>query len=692
MINITNITRQILLASVAVMAATGEASAHAPIAVITQAGLPYFASPQAVNSKPLGQFAFHTHVCITGKVYTWNRLQFLQYVLPSGELVYTLARKGIIARDPAGNKSCRSKVASTALTASIPPPVQRAPQTAPNYVAPPTMAASSGTSAQSPEQPPSEANQAKSNVGGTGADARTLEDGLAAEKRGDWKAAFLLLEPLAKHGNADAQTQIGFMYETGRGVWHGRVVNGVAFPDRFDVQDGTVALVWYRKAADQGNAQAEVGLGRVLKHALGPNPAAYAAAMTWFRKAADQGNAEGQFQLGYMYYEGKGGIPQDLAEAMKWFRKAADQGNADAQEKLAQLDNQAEKLAQLNNQAKANVGGTGADAGALEAGLAAEERGDWKAALMLLKPLAEQGNPRAQVRLGAMYYNGEGVPKDYAEAMTWFRKAADQGNSDGQNNVGAMYDNGEGVPKDYVEAIKWYRKSASQGNANAQFRLGVLLEDALDNKSLASLGGEIFDRLLSSKQDISLEEQHYAEVMEWFRKSADQGNMEGQNELGRLYYEGRMGVPKDYAEALKWYRKSADQGYAAGQYNIGLMYEAGDGVPRDYAEALKWYKKAADQGDVEAQKSFALLTKYRPMLEAKKDVADTVCYPSRCTDSYCVPYGQVENVHDDKIEVRVHVQENGTWISTGLFSGTTIPGQAHDQLNWINYNDVIKCE
>jgi hypothetical protein len=113
------------------MAATGEASASAPIAVITQAGLPYFASPQAVNSKPLGQFAFNTHVCITGKVYTWNRRQFLQYVLPSGELVYTLAAKGIIARDPAGNESCRSKVASTTLPANIPPPVQRAPQTAP---------------------------------------------------------------------------------------------------------------------------------------------------------------------------------------------------------------------------------------------------------------------------------------------------------------------------------------------------------------------------------------------------------------------------------------------------------------------------------------------------------------------------------------------------------------------------------
>ena len=158
MINITSITRQMLWAFVAVMAATGEASAQAPVAMITQTGLPYFASPQAVNSKPLGQFALHTHVCLTGKTYTWNRLQFFQYVLPSGELVYTLAGKGIFARDPAGDKSCMSQVASTTLPANVPPPVQRAPQPAPNYVAPPTMAAS----AQSPEQLPSEATQARS--------------------------------------------------------------------------------------------------------------------------------------------------------------------------------------------------------------------------------------------------------------------------------------------------------------------------------------------------------------------------------------------------------------------------------------------------------------------------------------------------------------------------------------------------
>ena len=73
-----------------------------------------------------------------------------------------------------------------------------------------------------------------------------------------------------------------------------------------------------------------------------------------------------------------------------------------------------------------------------------------------------------------MYYKGEGVPKNYSEAMKWYRKAADQGNAEAQFNLGVMYDQGEGVPKNYTEAMQWYRKAADQGDANAQYNLGIM--------------------------------------------------------------------------------------------------------------------------------------------------------------------------------------------------------------------------
>ncbi len=78
-------------------------------------------------------------------------------------------------------------------------------------------------------------------------------------------------------------------------------------------------------------------------------------------------------------------------------------------------------------------------------GVAAFNRGDYATALREFRPLAEQGNARAQYNLGVMYENGRGVPQDYAKALQWYRKAAEQGVALAQNNLGVMYRKGRGV-------------------------------------------------------------------------------------------------------------------------------------------------------------------------------------------------------------------------------------------------------
>ena len=87
---------------------------------------------------------------------------------------------------------------------------------------------------------------------------------------------------------------------------------------------------------------------------------------------------------------------------------------------------------------------------------AAFNRGDYKSAVRLLRPLAEQGDAEAQYNLGVMYDQGYGVPQDYAEAMKWYRKAAEQGDAEAQHSLGYMYRNGLGVPQDYVLAHMWH--------------------------------------------------------------------------------------------------------------------------------------------------------------------------------------------------------------------------------------------
>ena len=63
-----------------------------------------------------------------------------------------------------------------------------------------------------------------------------------------------------------------------------------------------------------------------------------------------------------------------------------------------------------------------------------------------------------------MYANGEGVLKDYKEAVKLYRKAAEQGNVTAQSNLGVMYDNGQGVLKDYVKAYAWFNVSSANGS------------------------------------------------------------------------------------------------------------------------------------------------------------------------------------------------------------------------------------
>ena len=62
-----------------------------------------------------------------------------------------------------------------------------------------------------------------------------------------------------------------------------------------------------------------------------------------------------------------------------------------------------------------------------------------------------------------MYFSGEGVSQDNAEALKWFQLAADQGRADAQGYLGLMYANGQGVSADYVLAYMWFDLASNQG-------------------------------------------------------------------------------------------------------------------------------------------------------------------------------------------------------------------------------------
>jgi TPR repeat protein len=83
-------------------------------------------------------------------------------------------------------------------------------------------------------------------------DAESFERGVAAYYRHDYATVFRELRPLADQGNANAQHDLGVMYEYGLGV----------------PEDGARAARWYRKAAEQGVAEAQNHLGAMYHEGL----------------------------------------------------------------------------------------------------------------------------------------------------------------------------------------------------------------------------------------------------------------------------------------------------------------------------------------------------------------------------------------------------------------------------------------
>jgi len=160
---------------------------------------------------------------------------------------------------------------------------------------------------------------------------------------------------------------------------------------------------------------------------------------------------------------------------------------------------------------------------------------DYAGARKILEPLARGGDADAQLKLGVMYANGEGVSQDPAEAARWFVRAAERGKADAQYALGMMYLEGVGVLADEALALRWLLAAAEQESPHALNAIG-----------------ELVMRHLCPSQD-------HAAAVAWFSRAARLGDSRALYNLGMLNALGR-GVPQDAVEAYKWFALSASAG------------------------------------------------------------------------------------------------------------------------------------
>ncbi|MFZ6743764.1 tetratricopeptide repeat protein [Undibacterium sp. JH2W] len=134
------------------------------------------------------------------------------------------------------------------------------------------------------------------------------------------KTALEMEIEMAEAGNAPEQHLLGWRYYVGDGV--PRNVLQAAF--------------WYRKAAEQGYAAAQVELAELYLYGLEGMDVDVPEAMHWYRQAAEQGRADAQLQLGHAYLYRQEPM-KDKQAAYFWLLLSAAQGNRHAQRSLPSL-------------------------------------------------------------------------------------------------------------------------------------------------------------------------------------------------------------------------------------------------------------------------------------------------------------------------------------------------------------------
>lgn len=230
---------------------------------------------------------------------------------------------------------------------------------------------------------------------------------------------------------------------------------------------------------------------------------------------------------------------------------------------------------------------------------------DSKKAAYWLRRAARDGQPYAELVLGRMYADGNGVEKDPEHAVFWWRKAAQSGLPAAQYRLGKARLEGVGVDKNPARAMHWLSKAAENGNHDAQFLLGKMYYDgyavaqddelARDWLSRAAAAGhsDAINLLAVVNNVLKYTTMVYQQSADVLRRRAEARDPQAQYELGLRYESGAWDVIKDEQKALYWLKQAAENGNRHAMGALAHIYARGQlGVTADPQQAAAWAEKA----------------------------------------------------------------------------------------------------
>lgn len=200
-------------------------------------------------------------------------------------------------------------------------------------------------------------------------------------------------------------------------------------------------------------------------------------------RIAEGGDADTALTLGYMYLYGQDGVEVDYKKAFHFYELAAAQNNVIALNNLGSLyfngigtDRNYEKASELFLKSAQN----GSDDAAVNLAfiyLSSEDPNYFEPAIELFEQAAKNGNNTAKFMLGYAYYKGFIVEQDFHKAVPLIRDAANAHFDEAHYILANIYANGEGIAKNYGNAVKQYRAAIAQGHVPSMTELAYILKE-----------------------------------------------------------------------------------------------------------------------------------------------------------------------------------------------------------------------
>jgi hypothetical protein len=218
--------------------------------------------------------------------------------------------------------------------------------------------------------------------------------------------------------------------------------------------------------AEGGNADAQYQLGNMYERGTGVERS-IESALEWYKQAATHGHSQSMQRLAVLYYNGDAlgnTIKADPEQAWFWFTFAAIYGQTQASADATRVAGELRKsnLPDLRMRvAKALIEGDIVPA-KIDKGVE------------LYRAAAEEGSIDAAELLAALYTEGTRVPRDSAKAVAWYEKAANAGSLRAMFALAKIAESAS--PRDSARAAAWYEKAAKAGSLPAMFALAQLAE------------------------------------------------------------------------------------------------------------------------------------------------------------------------------------------------------------------------